>query len=72
MVWLPQVRRVAAGGDGGDVYVVGHSLVDDFLGFARGRARPNTVRANAYDLKTFVSVVAKDPVERYGPTMCSA
>lgn len=63
MVWFPQVRRVAGEGDVGDVYVVGHRLVDDFLQFAGGRARPNTVRAYAHDLKTFFSVVAKDPVE---------
>ena len=63
MVWFPRVRRVAAGGDGGVVYVVGHPLVDDFLRFAGGRARPNTVRAYAHDLKTFFSVVTKDPVE---------
>jgi site-specific recombinase XerD len=63
MVWLPQVRRVAGDGDGGDVYLVGHRLVDDFLRFAGGRARPNTVRAYAHDLKTFFSVVAKDPID---------
>src|SRR3954467_5464066 len=63
MVWLPQVRRVAGGGDAGDVYVVGHRLVDDFLEFAGGRARPNTVRAYAHDLKTFFTVVGKDPVD---------
>ena len=63
MVWFPRVRRVAASGDGGVVYVVGHPLVDDFLRFAGGRARPNTVRAYAHDLKTFFSVVTKDPVE---------
>jgi site-specific recombinase XerD len=45
------------------VYVVGHPLVDDFLEFAAGRARPNTVRAYAHDLKTFFSIVNKDPVE---------
>ena len=45
MVWFPEVRRVAADGDGGDRYVAGHRLVDDFLRFAGGRARPNTVRA---------------------------
>ena len=39
------------------------SLVDDFLQFAGGRAQPNTVRAYAHDLKTFFSVVAKDPVD---------
>jgi site-specific recombinase XerD len=60
---LPQVRRVAGDVDVADAYVVGHPLVDDFLEFARGRARPNTVRAYAHDLKTFFSVVAKDPVE---------
>lgn len=63
MVWSPQVRRVAREGDGSDVYVVGHPLVDEFLEFAAGRARPNTVRAYAHDLKAFFSVVAKDPVE---------
>ena len=59
MVWLPQVRRVVGEGDVGDVFVVGHRLVDDFLLFAGGRARPNTVRAYAHDLKTFFSVVAR-------------
>jgi integrase len=60
MVWSPQVRRVAEGG-GADVYVVGHRLVDEFLTFAAGRARPNTVRAYAHDLKVFFTVVAKEP-----------
>ena len=63
MVWLPQVRRVAGEGDIGDVFVVGHRLVDEFLLFAGGRARPNTVRAYAHDLKTFFTIVAKDPVD---------
>ena len=63
MVWLPQVRRVAWDGEVGDVYLVGHRLIDDFLQFAGGRARPNTVRAYAHDLKTFFSVVAKDPID---------
>jgi len=63
VVWFPEVRRVTVDGDGGEVYVVGHPLVDDFLRFAGGRARPNTVRAYAHDLKTFFSVVGKDPVE---------
>src|SRR6478672_13265775 len=63
MVWFPEVRRVAGEGDVGDVCVVGHWLVDDFLRFAGGRARPNTVRAYAHDLKTFFSVVAKDPID---------
>ncbi len=63
MVWSPQFRRVVRDGDGADVYVVGHPLVDQFLEFASGRARPNTVRAYAHDLKTFFTVVGKDPVE---------
>jgi hypothetical protein len=42
MVWSAQFRRVPVEGGGGDVYVVGDPLVDDFVEFARGRARPNT------------------------------
>jgi integrase/recombinase XerD len=63
VVWSPQVRRIAREGGGPDIYVVGHVLVDEFFEFAAGRARPNTVRAYAHDLKTFFTVVAKDPVE---------
>jgi integrase/recombinase XerD len=63
MVWLPQVRRVVGEGDAGEVYLVGHPLIDDFLQFAGSRARPNTVRAYAHDLKAFFSVVAKDPID---------
>jgi site-specific recombinase XerD len=37
--------------------------VDEFLEFAASRARPNTVRAYAHDLKTFFSVIGKDPLE---------
>jgi site-specific recombinase XerD len=37
--------------------------VDEFLEFAASRARPNTVRAYAHDLKTFFGVVGKDPLE---------
>jgi hypothetical protein len=47
----------------GDVHVVGHPLIDEFLELARGRARANTVRAYAHDLRTFFFVVAKAPVE---------
>jgi integrase len=63
VVWSPLVRRIAPEGDGTEVYVVGHRLVDEFLVFAAGRARPNTVRAYAHDLKVFFTVVAKDPVD---------
>ena len=62
MVWSPQLQRVAREG-GGHRYELGHELVDAFLEFASGRARPNTVRAYAHDLKAFFTVVAKDPVD---------
>jgi integrase len=62
MVWSPQVRRVCGKG-GVERFVVGHGLVDEFLEFAASRARPNRVRAYAHDLKTFFSVVGKDPVD---------
>ncbi len=62
MVWCPSFQsRVPA--EGVREYRVGHELVDAFLEFASGRARPNTVRAYAHDLKVFFSIVAKDPVE---------
>ena len=44
-------------------YRLGDPLVDRYLEFVAGRARPNTLRAVAFDLKTFFTVVAKDPVE---------
>lgn len=62
MVWSPQVRRVAQEGTGAR-FVVGHWLVDAFLEFAASRARPNSVRAYAHDLKTFFVVVRKEPAE---------
>ena len=43
-------------------YRLGHPLVDRYLEFVAGRARPNTLRAVAFDLKVFFTVVAKDPV----------
>src|SRR5437016_3970618 len=48
----------------GDVrFELGHPLVDRYLEFVAGRSRPNTLRAVAFDLKTFFVVVAKDPIE---------
>lgn len=44
-------------------YALGHPLVDRYLEFVAGRSRPNTLRAVTFDLKTFFSVVEKDPVE---------
>jgi site-specific recombinase XerD len=49
--------------DGEHVYKIGHQLIDEFLEFVVGRARPNTVRAYAHDLSVFFSVVTKDPLE---------
>lgn len=49
--------------DGEKHYVVGHELIDEFLEFVAGRARPNTVRAYAHDLCVFFSVVEMDPTE---------
>src|SRR5450755_1398647 len=40
---------------------VGVPLADVYLEFLGGRCRPNTVRAAAYDLKVFFTVVAKPP-----------
>jgi integrase len=39
----------------------GVPLADVYLEFLGGRCRPNTVRAAAYDLKVFFTVVAKPP-----------
>jgi integrase/recombinase XerD len=44
-------------------YALGHDLVDRYLEFVAGRARPNTLRAIAFDLKTFFTVVDKDPLD---------
>jgi site-specific recombinase XerD len=42
---------------------LGHGLLDDYLRFVAARARPNTVSAQAYDLKVFFTVVGKEPAE---------
>jgi integrase/recombinase XerD len=42
-------------------FALGDPLVDRYLEFVAGRARPNTVRAVAFDLKAFFRVIAKDP-----------
>ena len=60
MVWCPSFQsRLRA--DGVREYRVGHELVDEFLEFASGRARPATVRAYAHDLSVFFGVVGKEP-----------
>jgi integrase/recombinase XerD len=55
------VRSSTAGGDAR--FELGDPLVDRYLEFVAGRSRPNTLRAVAFDLKTFFSIVAKEPVE---------
>jgi integrase/recombinase XerD len=55
------VRSVSRAGE--VRYVLGHRLVDRYLEFVAGRSRPNTLRAVAFGLKTFFTVVGKDPVE---------
>ena len=42
---------------------LGHPLLDAYLELVAARARPNTLRAHAYDLKVFFSVISKDPVD---------
>jgi len=60
MRWKPVVVQSEDGG-GGLVVTVGHPLVDAYLEFLRARARPNTIRAVAFDLKVFFTVVDKTP-----------
>ena len=63
MVWCPSFQsRLRA--DGVREYRVGHELVDEFLEFASGRARPSTVRAYAHDLSVFFGVIGKEPAGR--------
>jgi len=53
------IRTSSAGGE--DRYALGDPLVDSYLAFVAGRARPNTLRAVAHDLKTFFAVIDRDP-----------
>ena len=50
-------------GSGQVRYRLGERLVDRYLEFVAGRCRPNTLRAVAFDLKTFFAVTGKSPVE---------
>ena len=62
MTTFPSLIRCASAS--GEVrYRLGDPLVDRYLEFVAGRARPNTLRAVAFDLKTFFTVIATDPVE---------
>jgi integrase/recombinase XerD len=55
------IRSSTAAGDAR--FALGDPLVDRYLEFVAGRSRPNTLLAVAFDLKTFFTVIAKDPVE---------
>lgn len=50
-------------GTGGGLIRVGHPVLDAYLELVAARARPNTVLAQAYDLKVFFSVIDKEPAE---------
>ncbi len=63
MDWSPSFNRIPRPDGDGHVYQVGHPAVDEFLEFVAGRARPNTVRAYAHDVKVFFEVVDKEPAE---------
>ncbi len=55
------VRGVSPNGE--DRYFLGDSLVDRYLEFVAGRVRANSLRAVAFDLKTFFTVVDKSPTD---------
>ena len=51
---------------GRDLIRLGHPVVDAYLELVAARARPNTLVAQAYDLKVFFTVVDVDPVKIVG------
>jgi integrase/recombinase XerD len=53
------VRGASPSGE--DRYFLGEPLVDRYLEFVAGRVRANTLRALAFDLKTFFTVIQKEP-----------
>jgi site-specific recombinase XerD len=53
------LRRVGPSGEAR--FALGEPLVDGYLAFVAGRARPNTLRAIAFDLKVFFTVIDKPP-----------
>ena len=62
MTTFPSLVRTSSP-TGEDRYLLGRPLVDRYLEFVAGRLRPNSLRAVAFDLKTFFSVIDKEPVE---------
>src|SRR2546422_2650238 len=63
MTWSPCLIRPDGPSGEPARYELGHPLVDRYLAFVAGRARPNTLRATAFDLKTFFAVIDKDPLD---------
>src|SRR4051794_6906349 len=61
-MWSP-VFECVVDDEGERGYRVGHEQVDGFLEFVAARARPNTVKAYAHDLKVFFTIVGKEPAE---------
>ena len=60
----PSPALIRTSSPGGETrFTLGDPLVDSYLAFVAGRARPNTLRAVAFDLKAFFTVVDKDPAE---------
>src|SRR6516225_4284227 len=59
---FPCLKRTFSG-SGQVRFTLGDRLTDRYLEFAAGRCRPNTLRAVAFDLKTFFAVIGKDPVQ---------
>ena len=55
------VRSVSP--SGATRFALGDPLVDRYLSFVAGRARAETLRATAFDLKAFFTVVAKAPID---------
>jgi integrase/recombinase XerD len=59
------VRSVSSLGE--PRYALGDPNVDRYLEFVAGRCRPNTLRAVAFDLKVFFTVIGRDPVAVTAP-----
>ena len=65
MVFSPVLDRFEDAA-GRELIRLGHPAVDAYLELVAARARPNTLLAQAYDLKVFFTVVEVDPVEVVG------
>ncbi len=62
MALVLSVERSAGPAGDGSVKV-GHPLLDEYLVFLAGRARPNSVLAVAFDLKVFFTWAQKEPAD---------